>query len=155
MIPRRPGAILAFTSIYLALQVFMIARGHFVESKHFGFWMFPESTFMTLRLSRVLPRGQRLPVPGGEWVVARQNGELVTYRWHDFVRGYHIDFLDRRIRSKGTVSDTLRYAAAAVRYVAERIPEDRTTEALQLDVDYQRAGGPPEHATFSAPVPRT
>ena len=154
MIPRRPASILAFVGLYLAVQIFFIARGHFAASKHFGFWMFPESTFMKLHLVRVLPRGQRLPVPGGEWVVAREDGALVTYRWRDFVRGYHMDFLDQVVRSKGTVSDTLRYAAAAVAYVAARIPEDRTTEALELEVDYRRAGGTPEHATYTARVPR-
>lgn len=144
MIPKSPRAIALFCIAYLALQVVVIVRGHFVPSKHFAFWMFPETTMFVARLVRVTTDGQAHHVPGGSWIVPRASGELVTYRWTDFVRGYRLDILDRKTRSKGTITDTLRYFQAAVENVARRTPEDRETAELVLKIQYQRAGGPVE-----------
>lgn len=145
MIPRSPRAIAIFCIVYLALQMVVIVRGHFVPSKHFAFWMFPETTMFVARLVRVTSDGQSHHVPGGTWIVPRPSGELVTYRWRDFVRGYRLDALDVKARSKGTLTDTLRYFHEAVKRVARQIPEDRETIELVLRIDYQRAGEAPEH----------
>lgn len=144
MIPRSPRAIAIFTLVYLALQIAVIVRGHFVPSKHFAFWMFPETTMFVARLIRITTDGQAHHVPGGTWIVPRRTGELVTYRWRDFVRGYRLDALDVKTRSKGTLTDTLRYFEAAVQRVARQTPEDRETVELVLSIDYQRAGEAPE-----------
>jgi hypothetical protein len=56
----RAGLILAFCALYLGLQIFMILRGHFATSKHFAFWMFPESTYFHATLTRVLNDGREV-----------------------------------------------------------------------------------------------
>ena len=141
---RRGWAILAFLVAYLGVQVFMIVRGHFVPNKHFAFWMFPESTYFTARLSRELEDGTVVRTSrGGVWSVPTESG-LVTYRWTRFVDGYRMDVLDTRQRAKGVFDETVDYFQHALNYVAERIPEDTSTRKLRLSIEYRRAGGPSE-----------
>ena len=140
---RKAWLIVAFCCVYLGFQLFMIVRGHFVESKHFAFWMFPESTFFRASLSRLLIDGREVKTRSGLWDVKTENG-LVEYEWQSFVKCYRLDRLETRERSKGTFDDTVKYFQAALDYVAERIPEDKTTYQLILTIRFQRAGGPEE-----------
>ena len=140
---RKAWFIVAFCSLYVALQVFMIVRGNFVASKHFGFWMFPESTYFTATLSRILADGQEVKTKKGSWTVETESGK-VRYKWTSFVDTYRMDHLEERQRSKGTFDDTVRYFQAALHYVAERIPEDKATEQLVMRIQFRRAGGPKE-----------
>ncbi|HKQ40252.1 MAG TPA: hypothetical protein VJ063_19420 [Verrucomicrobiae bacterium] len=131
--------ILLFCVAYLGLQVFLIVRAHFVSSKHFGFWMFPESTYFKATLTRVLADGREVATSTGAWAVRTQSGN-VEYDWSNFVQSYRLDRLGTWERAKGTFDDTVKYFQAALDYVAERIPEDRATKHLVLRVDYERAG---------------
>ena len=137
---RRAAGIVLFFGLYVSVQIVLIGRGLTAESKHFGFWMFPESTFFVARLGRVLVEGREVRAPGGRWIVPRVTGELTSYDWRQFVNGYHLDVLERPARSKGSFSDTTRYFQAALDYVADRIPDDRETSQLVLHVEYQKAG---------------
>lgn len=140
---RRAWFVLGFCGLYVAVQLFMIVRGHFVPSKHFGFWMFPESTYFTASLSRVLANGEEVKTKKGSWSVETESGK-VRYKWKSFVGSYRMDELEVRQRSKGTFEDTVKYFQAALNYVATRIPEDKATEHLVLTIHYRRAGGPKE-----------
>jgi len=138
---RQAWFILAFCGVYLAVQVGLIARGHFTASKHFAFWMFPESTYFIASLSRVLADGREVNTSRGSWAVRTESGK-VEYHWSSFVHSYRMDRMDRWQRSKGIFDDTLKYFQAALDYVAERIPEDKFTDQLVLTIRYERAGGP-------------
>lgn len=140
---RKALFVLAFCSFYVFLQLFLIVRGHFVSSKHFGFWMFPESTYFTATLSRVLADGREVKTKRGAWSVQGETGK-VRYKWKDFVNGYRMDQLEVRQRSKGTFDDTLKYFQHALNYVAERTPEDKVTRQFVMRIEYRRAGGPKE-----------
>ena len=151
---RKAWLILGFCSLYLGVQLFLIVRGHFVSSKHFGFWMFPESTYFTASLSRVLPNGKEVKTRAGAWTVETQYGK-VRYKWNTFVNGYRMDALDVRQRCKGTFADTVKYFQAAVDYVAVRIPDDKETQQLVLRIQYRPAGGHKETLVLrSAPCRR-
>ena len=139
----RAWLIILFCAVYLGFQAFMIVRGHFVSSKHFAFWMFPESTYFKARLTRILADGREVITSDGGWAVPTQAG-LVEYDWRDFVQGYRMDRFGTWERSKGTFDDTLKYFQAALDYVAERIPEDRSTHHLVLTIEYEKAGKPVE-----------
>ena len=119
----------------------MIIRGHFVESKHFAFWMFPESTYFRASLIRVLADGTEVKTRKGAWTVDTEGGP-VDYRWQSFVNTYKLNRLESRERSKGTFDDTVKYFRAALDYVAERIPQDKSTYQLVLRIEFERAGGP-------------
>jgi hypothetical protein len=136
---RRAWLILGFCGLYLGIQLLLIVRGHFVPSKHFGFWMFPESTHFTATLSRVLPNGKEVKTKRGIWTVETKYGK-VRYKWNTFVNGYRMDALDERQRCKGTFADTVKYYQAALNYVAARIPEDTETQQLIMRIQYRRAG---------------
>ena len=138
---RRAWAILAFVAAYIGVQLFMIVQGHFTLSKHFGFWMFPESTYFTATLGRVTVDGREIKTDKGVWTVQTASGK-VRYKWQSFVKMYKLDRLETRERSKGTFDDTVKYFQAALNYVAERIPEDKSTYQLVMKIRYQRAGGP-------------
>ena len=140
---RRKVWVSSFCLLYITFQLFMIVRSHFTPSKHFGFWMFPESTYFRASLSRVLTDGQEVKARKGLWTVTTESGE-VRYKWKAFVQGYRMDELDDKVRSKGTFADTLKYFQAALDYVADRIPEDKSTSQLVLRIRYYRAGGPEE-----------
>ena len=140
---RKAWYIVAFCGVYVSVQLFLIVRGHFVSSKHFAFWMFPESTYFRATLTRVLIDGEEVKTKKGAWTVETDTGEM-RYRWQSFVQGYKLDRLETRQRAKGTFDDTLKYYRAALNYVAGRIPEDKSTYQLILRIDYQRAGGPEE-----------
>lgn len=149
--PRRKAwFVLGFTSLYIAAQLFLIVRGHFVPSKHFGFWMFPESTFFTATLSRVLENGEEVAAKKGAWSVETESGK-VRYKWKTFVNGYRMDELETRFRSKGTFEDTVKYFQGALDYVAVRIPEDKATKHLVLTIQFRRAGGPKETVVLKSP----
>jgi hypothetical protein len=136
----------------------MIVRSHYTPSKHFGFWMFPESTYFRASLSRVLLDGQEIKTKKGSWAVTTKSGET-QYKWKSFVQGYRMDELEVRVRSKGTFADTLKYFQAALHYVADRIPEDKSTYQLVLKIRYHRAGGPEETIVLESkprlPAPNT
>jgi hypothetical protein len=151
---RRGWIILAAGAAYLAVQVVLIVRGHFVPDKHFAFWMFPESTYFTARLSRLLADGSEVRTGrGGVWTVPADDGRL-TYRWARFVDGYRLDALDTRQRAKGVFDENVEYFRHALDYVAERIPRDTSTRQLVLRIEYRRAGGPREALVLeSAPRP--
>lgn len=140
---RKALSILAFCALYVFAQLFMIVRGHFVNSKHFGFWMFPESTYFKASLSRVLADGREVKTRRGAWSVQGDTGK-VRYKWQDFVNGYRMDELEVRQRSKGTFDDTVKYFQHALNYVAQRIPRDKATQQLVMRIEYKRAGGPKE-----------
>jgi len=140
---RKAWFILAFCSLYIAVQLTFIVRGHFVSSKHFAFWMFPESTYFTASLRRVLADGRQVKTAKGSWIVQTESGQ-VRYKWQSFVTGYLLDRLEVRQRGKGTFNDTLKYYQAALNYVAERTPQDKETYQLVMKIRYRRAGGPEE-----------
>src|SRR5436190_23356951 len=131
--------ILLFCAAYVAFQVFMIVRAHYVPCKQFAFWMFPESTYFKATLTRVLADGREVITSDGAWAVQTGTGK-VEYDWQDFVQSYRLDSLGRWERSKGTFDDTIKYFQAALDYVADRMPEDRVTKHLLLTIDYERAG---------------
>jgi len=135
----RAWLILLFCAVYLGLQLFLIVRAHYLPSKHFAFWMFPESTYFKATLTRVLADGREVITSDGAWAVRTDYGN-VDYYWGDFVQSYRLDVLGRWERSKGTFDDTLKYFQGALDYVADRIPEDRVTKHLVLTIDYERAG---------------
>ena len=135
----RAALVFTFCALYLFFQVCMIVRGYFVTSKHFAFWMFPESTYFQATLNRVLTDGREVITSDGAWGV-RTGAGVVEYHWQDFVNGYKLDRLGVWERSKGTFDDTLKYFQAALDYVAERIHEDVVTHQLVLRIEYERAG---------------
>ena len=146
---RRALGILTVCTLYIGLQLFMIVRGHFTPSKHFGFWMFPESTYFTASLSRLLEDGREVKTKKGAWSIDTPNGKVI-YRWNTFVDGYRMDLLETKQRSKGTFDDTVKYFRAALDYVAARIPEDKSTHQLIMRIEYRRAGGPKEHMVLES-----
>ena len=132
--------VFVFCLLYLGLQLFLIIRGHFTPSKHFGFWMFPESTFFVAKLYRRLENGKEVLAPFGSWSVKDAEGKLKRYEWRDFVSGYEMEDLGVRTRSKGTFSDTSRYFEEALNFIAVRIPEDTETKQLVLKFKFDKAG---------------
>ena len=140
---RRALFILGFCALYLGVQLFMIVHAHFTPNKHFGFWMFPESTSFEANLVRVLNDGSEIKTRKGSWTVQTDDGP-VSYQWNSFVQGYRLDRLGDWGRCKGSFNDTVKYFQAALDYVADRIPEDASTARLVLKVRYRRAGGPQE-----------
>ena len=132
---------MAFCAVYLGIQIFVIVRAHFVPSKHFAFWMFPESTYFNATLTRLLSDGREVSTSNGGWAVRSDDGK-VEYYWQDYVREYKLDRLGSWQRSKGVFDDTLKYFQAALDYVADRIPEDKATDRLVLRIQYERAGRP-------------
>src|SRR4026208_1209047 len=86
----RAWLIILFCAAYIGLQLFIIVRAHFVSSKHFAFWMFPESTYFKATLTRVLADGREVVTSGGVWAVRTDSGN-VEYDWRDFVQGYRMD----------------------------------------------------------------
>ena len=139
----KASLVIGFCTFYLAIQVFLIARSHLVTSKHFGFWMFPETTYFRATLSRVLVDGREVRAKRGSWTVNSPIGKI-PYSWQSFVTTYRLDQLETRVRSKGSFDDTLRYFQAALHHVADRIPADRSTSKLVMTIQYQRAGAPEE-----------
>lgn len=135
----RAWLVLLFCGVYLGLQMFLIVRAHFGPSKHFAFWMFPESTYFKAGLSRVLADGREVITSDGAWAVRTAAGN-VEYDWREFVQGYRLDRLGTWGRAKGSFDDTLKYFQAALDYVADHIPEDRVTKHLVLTIDYEPAG---------------
>ena len=136
----RSYKIFAFCTAYLGLQLLLIIRGHLTPSKHFGFWMFPESTFFVAKLYRRLENGKEVLAPFGTWSVKNSAGQIKRYEWRDFVSGYEMEDLGVRTRSKGTFSDTSRYFEEALNFIADRIPEDTETKQLLLKLQFDKAG---------------
>jgi hypothetical protein len=145
----RAFMILGGCTLYLLVQLTMIVRGHFVESKHFAFWMFPESTFFVALLTRETRGGREVHAKRGIWKAGTREAP-VKYDWHEFVNDYRLNVLEMRARSKGTWADTSRYFQDALNYVAQRIPEDTVTQRLVLHLVYRQAGGEVEKITLKS-----
>ena len=139
----RSIAILGGCVLYLCTQAFVIVRGHFVDSKHFAFWMFPESTRFVAQLFLETKTGRQLPTNRGRWGIGRPPNQ-VRFDWGHFVNDYRLDFINRKTRSKGTWLDNEQYFQEALNYVIDRIPEDTLTNRLVLRIRVEKAGEAPK-----------
>jgi len=146
----RSWAILGFATLYLAFQLSMISIAHGRQDKRFGFWMFAESSNFQSVLIRELDSGERVRAPHGTWTVKGKGGAETTYRWGDFVRGFHLGDVETVVHAKTGMYVTLKYLGEALDYVIGRIPEDHETVQLHLVVRYSRAGGPVEEVVLSS-----
>jgi hypothetical protein len=146
----RSWAILAFATGYLVFQLAMIVGAHGREDKRFGFWMFAESSDFQTVLIRELGSGERVQAPQGAWTARGAGGAETTYRWGEFVREFHLGYVETFVHAKTGMYVTLKYLGEALDYVIVRIPEDHETVRLHLVVRYSKAGGPLEEVVLSS-----
>ena len=133
--------ILAFCVAYLAIQLFLIVRGHFVQDKRFAFWMFGESTYFYATLFRELPSGRRLKTRQGMWIASSESGRPKQYAWFQHVNEFRLDYLEKKTRAKTSISITLSYFQKALDYFADLV-DDTETSRFVLEISYSKAGGP-------------
>ena len=143
----RTLSILIFCVCFLALELSLIVRAHFVPDKRFGFWMFAEASYYSATLFLKLKNGRYLRTKNGVWEIYRSenDSEPTVYSWDGFVKDFRLFNLERTKRAKTGMHVTLKYLEDALNFVADKIEEDNATEKLILVVRYQKADGIKRH----------
>lgn len=148
--PGRPAWAVAFSIAWFAAQIGLIGTATRRADGAFGFRMFSESTTVSMKLTRELDGGARVPVSGGAWVAKDSSGVPHRLSWLDRVKRADLSTFDRETHASYGEDAQLERLNAALDDVASHIPEDAETRRLLLDVKVWKNGREPHMVTLAS-----
>ncbi len=128
----------------------LVATGGMRSDRSYGFRMFPESSSITVHLSRRLNDGTVVPVDKGRWRARDCSGEVHDIVWGKMVRSPAPWRLDLAVPAPYGVESEVHRTRDALRWVLDHTPQDCETRALVAKVDTRRNGRPPEEVDLEA-----
>jgi hypothetical protein len=151
-----PRARLAFTALYLALQVVLIGTGGRRPDHAFAFQMFSESTTAKLELLREVeaPSGHgtiMVPAPHGEWTALDADGARHRFEWRDRVKSPTLSSFDATFEASYGQETILARMQAALDDVTAHLEGDAETRRLVARVTLRRNGREPVVARVTGP----
>jgi hypothetical protein len=154
-----PRSRVAFTALYLSVQVSLIGTGGRRPDHAFAFQMFGESSTVRFTLLRQIgaPSGHGsvvVPVHRGEWTARDASGTSRRFDWRDRVRVPNLATFDVTLDASYGAKAVLGRMQAALDDVASHIEDDAETERLLVDATVARNGREPQVVRLaSAPRP--
>ncbi len=127
----------------------LVATGPRRPDGAFAFRMFPESSTISVTLSRdvVSEVGHgttRLHVADGTWLARDKQGVLHRFRWDDRVKDGNLFPYERPVHASYGASAQVERLGHALDDVASHLDGDADTMRLVADVVVRRNGGKPE-----------
>lgn len=151
------GARAAFAALWLLGQGALVLTAGRRADASFGFRMFPESTTISIALSREVaaPTGEGtlvIPVVDGSWVARDRGGLPHRFAWSDRIADPIVGTLGVTIQAPYGGDAQIERLQAALDDVATHAPEDADTHALVADVVLRKNGREPQNLRLvSAP----
>jgi hypothetical protein len=145
----------ALAVAWLGGQGALIATGAHRPDGSFAFRMFPESSTVSITLSRDVGSEMghgtvNVPVRDGEWLARDTRGVLHRFRWDDRVKDSNLYPWGRPIHASYGAGAQLDRLAHALEDVATHIDDDADTVRLVADITVRKNGGHPEHVRLES-----
>ena len=129
-----------FCALFFGGEALLIATAKMRSDRSYGFQMFPEASTITVHVARRLGDGQLVPIEQGRWQAHDCAGIPHAFVWSKMVRSPAPWKLDAPVGAPyGTESEVHR-ARDALRWVADRAPDDCETRALVAHIDTRKNG---------------
>jgi hypothetical protein len=130
----------ALCAVFFGGEALLIATAGMRTDRSYGFRMFPETSSVTVHLSRRLDGGKLVPVEGNRWQARDCGGGVHGFAWGKLVRFPAPGKLDARVGAPYGVESEVARTHDAMVYVARNTPEDCETRALVAHVERVRNG---------------
>lgn len=140
-----------FCALFLGSEVVLAATAGLRSDRSYGFRMFPESSTITLHVSRRLPDGTVVPIAGGAWTPHGCESGTHAYVWGRMVRFPAPGKLDAPVGAPYGVDNEVQRARDALVWVAAHTPQDCETRAFVAHVEAVRNGRPVAPVDFEVP----
>jgi hypothetical protein len=135
-----PRARIALCAVFFGAEAILIATAPMRSDRSYGFRMFPESSTITLHVSRRMGDGSLVPIEKGKWEAHDCRGEGHAFVWGKMVRSPAPWRLDAVVGAPYGVESEVHRARDALRWVADHTPDDCETRALVASIDARKNG---------------
>src|SRR5262245_40906588 len=137
-----------FAAAWIAGQAALVLTAGQRPDGAFGFRMFSESSTVSVRLFRHVdaPSGHgtvAVEVPSGDWTARDANGAPQRLSWRAGVKEPQLSTFGQTLAAAYGSRAQLQRLDAALRDVAQPIPADAETRALELEVTIRKNGRAP------------
>jgi hypothetical protein len=138
----------ALAGAWIVGQAILIGTAGQRPDAAFGFRMFSESSTIAVRLFRQVdsPSGHGtmpVEVPDGEWTARDASGAPHRVSWRARVKEPALSTFGQTFAASYGAAAQLQRWGAALHDVAQHIPEDTETRALELEITVRKNGRPP------------
>ena len=137
-------------AVFFGSEVLLIATAGMRSDRSYGFRMFPESSSITVHVSRRLADGTLVPIEKGRWRARDCGGEEHDVVWGKMVRSPAPWRLDSPVPAPYGVESEVHRTRDALQWVVDHTPQDCETRALVAKIDTRRNGRAPEEIDLEA-----
>lgn len=140
----------AFAAAWIVLQLALVLTGSKRADAAFAFRMFPESSTISIALSRELADGSTVPVRDGRWVARGPDGAPHEIAWTRRVKDPVLSNLDVTIHAAYGADAQLSRLQAALDDVLSHADEDTETVGLVATVTVRKNGREPSSVVLAS-----
>lgn len=137
-------------AVFFGSEAILVATAGMRSDRSYGFRMFPESSSITVHLSRRLDDGSVVPVEKGRWEARDCSGAPHVVVWGKMVRSPAPWRLDVPVGAPYGVDSEVHRTRDALRWVLDHATDDCDTRALVAKIDARRNGRPPYEIELEA-----
>jgi hypothetical protein len=130
-------------AVFFGTEAVLVATAGMRSDRSYGFRMFPESSSITVHLSRRLADGTLVPVEKARWQARDCSGSPHLILWGKMVRSPAPWRLDAPVGAPYGVDSEVHRTVDALRWVLDHATDDCETRALVAKIDARRNGRPP------------
>jgi hypothetical protein len=138
----------AFCALFFGSEFVLIATAGLRSDRSYGFRMFPESSSITVHISRRLADGTVVPVDNGRWQAGDCAGESHAIVWGKMVRFPAPARLDGPVGAPYGVESEIHRTKDALAWVLDHIPDDCETVGLTARIEARRNGRDPDESSL-------
>jgi hypothetical protein len=139
-----------FCALFFGGEALLVATADLRSDRSYGFRMFPESSMITVHLSRRMTDGSLVPVEQARWHAVDCSGDVHTFIWGKMVRAPAPFLLDRPVGAPYGVDSEIHRTKDAMQWVLDHTPEDCETQGFVASVDARRNGRAPYTVSVEA-----
>jgi hypothetical protein len=127
-------------ALFFGAEALLVATAGMRSDRSYGFRMFPESSSITVHVSRRLSDGTLVPIERGRWEARDCEGASHAFVWGKMVRSPAPFRLDAPVGAPYGVESEIHRTSDALRWVLDHTPDDCETRALVARVEARRNG---------------
>jgi hypothetical protein len=127
-------------ALFFGCETALVATAGLRSDRSYGFRMFPESSSVTVHLSRLRADGTVTPIEEGQWQTHDCQGQPHVVRWETMVRAPAPWRLNASVPAPYGVDSEIHRTRDAMQWVLDHTPEDCETQGLVAKIDVRRNG---------------
>jgi hypothetical protein len=129
-------------ALFFGSEALLILTAPMRSDRSYGFRMFPESSTLTVHLSRRLQDGTLVPVENGRWQARDCKGTGYSITWGKMVHSPAPSKLDVAVGAPYGVESEIHRTRDAMQWVLDHTKEDCETQAFVAQIKVRRNGTP-------------